>query len=386
MADSSKASVRWLTLAAWMSLVVFAASATLDSVSLKHIGTDLEIGYALKGALAPSRSVVLGLSTLLIGCLADRFGKRRFLGGGMLIVSLALLWIWRSSGYGGLVAGMMLLGAGLGSLEALASPLIAELHPDRVGTQMNVLHAFYPAGIVAASLLVGSALERGIQWRMPFAVAAIPAALVAVMFLCGRYPGSGAASGASVLRVGEVLVNRTFWLLAIAMALTAGCEGSLLFWSPNFIQDQYGVSALVGACGLMIFSSAMAVGRFGTGAAARFIRLERLMVVLAFVGALVTLVLTLAEDVWMNAVSLGLAGLCVACFWPSILTLATSRIGAGSARLLAMLSVAGLVGFGAMPWAVGMLAESFRLRVGLALVPAAMALAGIVLLKVARRS
>ena len=179
MNDSEKGNVRWLTVAAWLSLLVFACASTLDSVSLKQIGTDLEIGFALKGALAPTRSLVLAVSTFLIGFLADRFGKRRFLGGGLLVVSLAFFSISKGNGYGSLVASMMLLGVGLGCLEALVSPLVAELHPDQVGTHMNVLHGFFPAGMVAASLMVGVALDSGVHWRAPFAVAAVPAALVA---------------------------------------------------------------------------------------------------------------------------------------------------------------------------------------------------------------
>jgi len=379
---NGKANIRWLTLTAWLSLLVFAAILTLDSVSLKHIGTDLEISFALKGALPATRSVSLALSTFLIGCLADRLGKRRFLGGGLLVVSLALLLIGKSSSYGGLLAGMMLMGVGLGSVEALVSPLIAELHPHSVGTQMNILHAFFPAGAVVASLGVGVALVCGVYWRTPFTVTAVPVLLGAVMFLAGRYPQKVSMSRAATLRVREVLTNRTFWLLAIAMALTAGCEGSLIFWSPNFIQHEYGVSALLGAWGLTIFSTAMALGRLGTAVALKSLRLEQLMVPLAFLCGLVTLGLALADGLWVSMVSLGLAGLFMACFWPSILTLATCRIAKRSATLLAMLAVAGLVGFGAMPLAIGMLAEYFQLRIGLGLVPAAMTAVGFVLLKV----
>ena len=383
MADKGKANVRLLTLTAWLSLLVFAATSTLDAVSLKHIGTDLEIGFALKGVLAPTRALILALSTFLIGCLADRFGKRPFLCGGLLIVSLALFSISRSSGYGGLVGGMMVLGMGLGSLEALVSPLVAELHPRQVGTHMNVLHAFFPAGAVVASLIVGKALDAGVNWRTPFAVTAVPAALLAVMFLAARYPEHGAGPQVATLQVRKLLTDRTFWLLALAMALTAGAEGSLIFWSPNFIQHEYGVPAMVGAWGLTSYCIAMAAGRFGTGAVARLVPLDWLMVALAFLMALATLALAVVDNLVASMVLLGLAGLFVACFWPSILALATDRIARRSARLLAMLAVAGIAGLGVMPLAIGMLAERFGLRVGLAIVPVAMAISGFVLLKVA---
>jgi len=376
--------VRWLTLTAWVSMLVFAAASALPSVSLKQIGVDMGVSFGLKGALAQARAAALALSTFVVGCLGDRFGKRPFLGCGMAIVALALLAVAASRHYVALAAGMTLMGIGLGSLEALASPLVAQLHPRRVGTHMNVLHGFFPAGTVACSLGVGVALVRGVHWRTAFAVAALPAALVGLMFLAGRYPRADAGPRVPPLPVRRILADRAFWLLAVAMALTAGCEGSLIFWSPNFIQHEFGASALVGAWGLTAFSAAMALGRFGTGAALKLVRVEPAMVALAALGSVATLIFMLASDVRASVASLALAGVCVACFWPSILTLATRRIAADSARLLAMLAVAGIVGFGTVPLAVGLVAERFQLRTGLALLPAALAAAALVLLSAVR--
>ena len=248
---------------------------------------------------------------------------------------------------------------------------------------MNLLHGFFPAGIVLASLVVGRALDGGVHWRTTFAVTALPIALVAFMFLVGRYPSAGGGLREPSLGVRQALGNRTFWLLAFAMALTAGCEGCLIFWGPNFIQHEYDVTAFVAAWGLGIFGIGMAVGRFGTGAAVKIARLEILMVALAFLAALASLSLAVVNNLWMSMVFLGLGGLSIACFWPSILTVANMRIAEHSATLMALLAVAGIVGFGTIPLVTGLVAELFGLRVGLGLVPAAMAIAGLVLLKVA---
>jgi len=170
------------------------------------------------------------------------------------------------------------------------------------------------------------------------------------------------------------------------MVLTAGCEGSIIFWSPNFIQHEYGVSAFVGAWGLITFSIAVAAGRFGAAAGLKLVPLDRLMVTLAFLATLTTLCLVLADDLWVSMISLALTGVSVACFWPGIMTLANERIAMRSARLLGMLAAAGIVGVGTVPFAIGVLADLVQLRVALGLVPLAMASAGLVLLKVSSGS
>lgn len=374
--------VRWLTATAWASMLIFSGTATLVSVPLKQIGDDLQIGFAERGLLAPSRSVMLALATLSAGYLADRFGKRWFLGGGLCIVALGLLWTGATGTYPGLLVGMMAIGCGLGPIEGLASPLIAELHPRAVATQMNVLHAFYSAGLAAASLLMGVALDRGTHWRTAFPLAAVPALLVGIMFAAGRYRSAEDGPRPAPLPVREILRSRAFWPLAAAMALTAGCEGSLTFWSPNFIQAEYGASALVGSYGLAVFAAAMTIGRFATGAATRFVSLPSLMVALALAGAGATLCLALVRSLSVSLGAFVLGGLCIACFWPCILSLATSRMAAGSATLLAMLSVAGIAGFGGVPLLIGLAAEWGGLRAGLLIVPAGL-LAAVVALKAA---
>jgi fucose permease len=214
----------------------------------------------------------------------------------------------------------------------------------------------------------------------------VPAALVAMMFMVGRYPG-GQEDGERKPPAGvrDLAKGRTFWLLAAAMALTAGCESSLLYWIPNFIQHEYSAGATTGAYGLMAFSAAMAVGRFGTGAAVRRVPLGALMIGAAFLGAAATLCAALIVSLNGTLALLALAGLFAACFWPSILSLASERIMAGSATLFALMCVAGIIGFGVGPFVVGALAQHFGLRGGLVFLPVSFLAAGLVMLVVLKR-
>jgi fucose permease len=305
----------------------------------------------------------------------------------MFVVAFALLCLGRVGTYAGLVAATVALGAGLGGLEALASPLIADLHPDDVELHMPLLHAFFPLGIVASSLLAGWGLDAGMPWQALFGVTSIPAALVGAMFLFGRY-GTESHEGPKrvALSVPAVLGNVTFWLLGAAMALTAGVEGALTLWTPSFVQDEYGASALVAASGLTCFSAAMAVGRLGAGFATRRVPLHKMMVALSVACALVTVALVLFRNVSVSFVAFGLSGLFIACFWPGILSVATRRIAAGSATLLAMLSVAGIVGYGGLPWSVGALADRFGLRLALGILPVSMGAAALALFAAGRTS
>jgi len=380
--DRTEPGVRFLTATAWASFLVFASTSTLLAVCLKQIADEFGIGFGLRGALTPVRASVLAFSALASGYAADRFGKRKLLAAGMLLIGLGLLQVRLSGTYLAVLAGILLLGSGLGFLEAIVSPLVAELHPTDVAAQMNLLHGFYPLGIVASSLAAGAALQAGLGWRRLFGLAALPAALTGLAFLAGRYPRGMPHKQLGMAGVRQILRERTFWLLAAAMGLTAGAEGVFAFWTPNFIELEYRGPAMLGAAGLMAFSIALAVGRFGSSAVSRRVPLRSLMIGLAWLGAAAAACFAVIDSLPASLAAVGVAGLCSACFWPGILSLANERIIGGSATLLAMISVAGIVGFGTVPYLVGLLADAFDLRTGMSIVPLSYAGAALVLHRV----
>ncbi len=373
MATERPVSTRHLTVAAWLSLIVFAANSTLLSVSLRHIGTDFGVGYARRGALTLARSVTLALVCLVVGRAADWLGKKWFLSAGMALTAFGLVWTGMSQSYWWLLLGMVLIAAGLGSLESLVSPLVAELHIDQVAAHLNLLHAFYPAGIVLTSLLVGTALDGGVAWQLPFAVTALPVLVVGALFATARYPDADRAARQRPIAMSAVLKNPRFWLLAAAMILGAGSEGSLFFWTPNFIEAEYGTSALMGAAGLMLYSGTMVLGRFGMGFVTRYISLNKMLVVLAAVGGLATAALSVVESLPGTLALLCVAGLCVCSFWPGTLSLAARDISVSSSTVYGMLAVGGIFGFGVIPYVVGLVGEWFGLRAGISVIPIAFA-------------
>ena len=385
MQTTRRPSVRWLTATACAALFLYATTPTLLSVSMKAISADLGIGYGAQGSLVLVRSAVLGALTLAAGCLADRFGKRYLLTLSMLLVTAGMLYVGRSGGLTGLVGGIAIMSMGLGGLEALNGALTCDLYPRAMAGRVGFVYAFYPCGMVVSSLAIGAVLDAGVGWRVPFSLRAIPCAVVAAMYWVGSYPEASAGARAGRLTVGRILASGTFWLLLSAMFLAAGAFGCVVYWGPTFIQEAYGASAKAGAAGLAAFMAAMAVGRFGTGAATRFVPLLRIMLAMAIAAVVSTLMLVLVNGLWATMAMLVLSGVALCCFWPGLLALAASRIGAGSTTLLAMISSAGIVGFGLLPAGLGRLATQWGLRTALGVCPAAMAVTAVLLLMVAAK-
>jgi fucose permease len=104
----------------------------------------------------------------------------------------------------------------------------------------------------------------------------------------------------------------------------------------------------------------------------------------ALACALVTLGLHSVDSLWGAWALFALGGLFVACFWPTILAVASDHIAAGSASLFALLAAAGITGCVIFPWAIGALGDAFGLRGGLLLLPGSMVLQVVVLVATSR--
>ncbi len=378
--------VRILTVTSWLTIALFALTSTFLAVSLQDIARDFGISYRLQGALSPVRSAALAVAAFTCGYAADRIGKRWLMGIAMFLVAGGVLAMAASSSYGALVGAVLVLGMGLGGVEGLVSPLAAELHPRSVATHLNVLHAFYPTGVMLCAGIAGVALRFGVGWRHLFTAAAIPIGGVGVVYLFCRFPAESPEERRAPIPLAVILRNPVFWGLAAIMMLTAGSEGSLTYWGPSLLQREYGSSALVGGMGLAVFGATMAAGRFGASGVVRFVRIEALMLGMALLGALCTLGLVTFNSERASVALMAASGLFCAAFWPSVLSLANEKIAARSSTLLAMISVAGIVGFGGIPSLVGWFAEisTGGLRSGMSLVPMCFGLAGLFLIPVFR--
>ena len=120
--------------------------------------------------------------TLLFGSiLLDRIGMGR-----MLVVcglcfasgtALAIAAPELASGdavYTLLRAGFLLSGLGWGFMEASVNPLTTALYPDDKTHRLNILHAWWPAGLMVGGTSVLVLEAAGVGWQGQFAIVIVP--------------------------------------------------------------------------------------------------------------------------------------------------------------------------------------------------------------------
>ncbi len=358
---------------------VYASSVVVTPIILLALAHDLNFGLAEGGGIEAIRAGFLMAILVASGFAAARWGKIPVLAVGSFVLGGGLVLYALAPAYVVVLLGMILVGLGSGLLEALINPLIQDVHPDDSGRYLNIVNAFFSVGVLVAVLVVGELLTRGINWRFLIAGVGALAIISSVLFaVLGRDEyrleqerRRSRGSGMTTFRHAKtVLREPAFWIFALAIFCGGGAEGAFTFWSASYIQLNFEAVARAGGLGTAAFAAGMVVGRLATGRYVQQNRLRALIITSALFGAVVSVFAYLVNDMLGFFALLFVAGLSIACFWPSIQSHAATVLRVDSTMLFILLSVAGIPGFGFTSWVMGLIAEQAGLRLSLLVIPA----------------
>ncbi|MGH7289202.1 MAG: MFS transporter, partial [Myxococcota bacterium] len=189
-----------------------------------HSGT---LAGTLLGTAFLGFALTLGLGSAVL----DRFGMGRMLAaaglcfaGGTAIVIGASALARGPAVYPWLRAGFLLSGLGWGFMECSINPLTAALYPADKTNRLNILHAWWPAGLIVGGL-IGVALSA-LGWRVQFALVIVPALVSVALCIGTRFPRTERAALGVPWRemFSEVLRRPMFLVWWGCMFLTAASE------------------------------------------------------------------------------------------------------------------------------------------------------------------
>jgi EmrB/QacA subfamily drug resistance transporter len=181
--ERSAAAGRWILLATVLGSSLAMLDATVVTVALERIGTDLDADLAHLQWTLDGYALTLASFILLGGSLGDRFGRRRVFLVGTVWFALASALCGLAPSIGTLIAARALQGIG----GALLTPgslaiIVASFAPDRRARAIGTWSGF--SGIAAAvGPLVGGWLVAVWTWRLVFVVNLPLAAMVVAVAL-----------------------------------------------------------------------------------------------------------------------------------------------------------------------------------------------------------
>lgn len=210
------------------------------------------------------------IAIFISGALVDVLGMRRLhilsaVGYvvGVLLVILAprppgpVGSLFDSTGTTLVYAGFFIMGLSQGLVEGVINPLIATIYHNQKTRRLNMLHAWWPGGLIIGGLLA-YALTAAINasWELKLATIMVPAVIYLFMALSLTYPPTErVASNISTSEMWSQAAKPMFVLLFVCMWMTAASELGPDQWFPTvmgrLVPQLQGVLFLVYTAGLM---------------------------------------------------------------------------------------------------------------------------------------
>ena len=310
------------------------------------------INTATSGAMMGSCNAAVFWSfaaTLAIGsALVDAVGMRTvlficgatFLGGTILVVSADKL----ASGqgvYNMAWLGMLLHGIGWGCSEVVINPCTTTLYPDDKTHKLNVLHAWWPGGIIIGALLGLAVGNAGMDWRIKLAVVLVPALILCVLLATtGTFPKTErAAAGLPASEMFKAsLLRPAFYIWFFAMFLTSAAELAPGAWVDFALTRTIGMK---GIWLLIYVSGLMFVMRHFAGTVVHKLSSVGLLWVSCLLAALGLMALSVADSPVTGFLAATIWGTGVCYMWPTMLAAASERFPRSGALVMGLIGNAG---------------------------------------------
>lgn len=224
--------------------------------ALPGLAADLGAGMGRTQATLSALIFAFGLSQLLLGPMADRFGRRPVLLGGLTLFVVASAGATLAGTIGGLVAWRALQGVGVGAAVVCARAMVRDLYVPSDGARV-MSKALSGLGFIAlASPLLGGLIATVLGWRAALAATGV-FGLACLVLVALAMPETARTLNPAALRLGPMLAawrrilrNHTFLAWSLLVSCTYGGLFAFLAGSAFVFIDVLGTSRL--ACGLYI--------------------------------------------------------------------------------------------------------------------------------------
>jgi len=245
--------------------------------------------------------------------------------------------------------GMFLFAVGNGLCEAAVNPLVATLYPKQKTHYLNILHASWPAGLMAGSLFAyffagENAKLQHLRWEISMAMFLIPVLIYGLLILPRKLPQSEAsAAGVSIGDMLAQFASPILLLLLLIHAMVGYVELGTDSWIQNIMDNVVQENAIL----LFIFTSAlMFVLRFFAGPIVERINPLGLLAVSGVLGFVGLMLLSQANTVGAAFLAGGVYALGKTFLWPTMLGVAGERFPRGGAIVMGMMGGIGMLSAG----------------------------------------
>lgn len=348
-----------LLIASCVAIAATAMTFSIRSDTLKAFGLDFQLSHQQEGYINLLGIWGFPIAILLVGPLCDTIGMGLLLRLAAVghILGVVLTILSPNFGFAALLIANLIFGLANGTVEAVTNPLVAAMYKDDKTAKLNLLHAFWPGGLIIGGLLAyGISQALGVapapvpsdattlSWKLKWATVVIAAVVYLVLTLGQKFPPTERVeSGVSNKEMLSAATSPMFLILLFCMCLTAITELGPDQWVGSVLTDTVGIQGILF---LVYTSGLMFVLRVFAGKFIHALSPMGMLLGAAALSCLGLLALSYSFSAGAALLAATIFGFGKAFFWPTMLGVANERHPRTGALGLAMMGAAGMIAAG----------------------------------------
>ncbi len=353
-----------LFFASCLALVTTSMVFSIRADILDALGADFHLDKTQIGVVLSPAFWGFTLSIVIGGSLVDYLGMRNLLllsSSGYLVAVAAILFAplpaapvepyYSDTGFVVLYSAMLVLGLSQGLVEGVINPLCATLYPTEKTHRMNVLHAWWPGGIIIGGLLAFAitkmmgldgavtAETATLGWKIKLATILIPGILFGIVILGQKFPATErVTAGVSSRDMFRESLRPLFLLLWFCMWMTAVTELGTDQWVGSLVTNLTGMQGIL----ILVYTAGiMFVLRFFGGPLAHYFSPMGLLTISSILAGIGLFGLGSAVTPFHAFLAATVFGVGKTYFWPTMLGVTAELFPKGGAVTLAIMGGTG---------------------------------------------
>jgi MFS transporter, Spinster family, sphingosine-1-phosphate transporter len=215
---------------------------------LPRIQSELSLTNRQAGFLATAFLVAYFLTSPLFGALGDRLSRTRLMGLGVAAWSIATAATGFMATFAQLMTARSFVGIGEAAYATISPALLSDYFPRTLrGRAFAVFYVAIPVG-AAAGYLIGGLIEPALGWRAAFYVVGLPGVVMALLALTISDPSRGSMEDSTATMPQPVLAtlrafsrNFSYTGTVLGYAAYTFAVSGLAFWMPAYLESVRGI-------------------------------------------------------------------------------------------------------------------------------------------------
>jgi len=260
------ASTSHIKLLTYMMFFVFAMTSDAVGVIIPELIKTYGLNLTQASAFHYVPMLFIGFSGLLLGYLADKWGRKYTIILGLFIFSLACFLFSMGSSFLYFLALLGLVGIAVGLFKTGALALIGDISStskEHTAT-MNTVEGYFGIGAMVGPAIVSYLLISGVSWKYLYICAGVLCVLLCLAAMKTSYPVTKEESGGKInLKDSLKLVSDPYAMgFSLAIALYVATEVAIYVWMPTLLAEYTGSFVWLATYALTVFFALRAGGRF----------------------------------------------------------------------------------------------------------------------------